>query len=84
MTVKKKKSKKANPYSLSQVLTNLEGGEGGIIGLHADMGNEKAEAVIAQYVWYIKHPKDPQRISLLETCYAQYKKAESAIKDQLK
>jgi hypothetical protein len=77
--VNKKKTTKAPLYDINTIIANFERGEGAVIGLEADMGNARAEAVIAQYVWYLKHPKDPRRVLLLQQCYAQYRKKKEPI-----
>jgi hypothetical protein len=79
MVNKKKKTMKAPLFDIKTIIANLERGEGAVIGLEADMGNVRAEAVIAQYVWFLKHPKDPRRILLLQQCYAQYRKTKAPL-----
>lgn len=71
----KRVKRKQYPYKVDQIIENLENGEFYKIGVLTTMGNEKAEAVVAQYTWFLKHPKDPRRIELLEMCYAKYRKS---------
>lgn len=70
----KMKKRKEPAITLEQVLKNMEQ-EAMVIGLKADMGDPLAQAVIAQYVHYLHHSRDPERIRLLRECYADYEKA---------
>jgi len=73
---KKQRNKPKQPsISLSEVLDRLYAGEAKIIGQDAEKGSKKAQAVIAQYVWYLRHPKDLERQRLLCWCYERYRKS---------
>ncbi|MNV57772.1 hypothetical protein D3C71_1501200 [compost metagenome] len=72
-----KKIKRANESrsAIKIVLKAFSEGNAIEIGREATNGNEKAEAVIAQYVHYLKFPGDKEREKLLCICFDSYEKS---------
>lgn len=67
--------------TINELLERFQSGEALEIGAGAQKGNKKAQAIIAQYVWYLQFPSDPERSRLLRVCYESYKKSKEVSKE---